>query len=379
MNVLNLLKYSPDFGGGIASHLGSLGNKLASEGHRLFLGFPEKRDWQNDLLNCSKIIIIPEINTALSYSFKKAIRDICRKEDIDIVHIHFSFAMSSSLALSFRKFELPIIYHWHNPPVVLNDFLTPSKSFIGKIKRIFSMAAAKFSDRIITQHISMSEEISNLLITNGWTTKNKIYHIPNGIQVLDFPERNWREKLKKVPVIGTVANFRPQKDHITLLKGFKILLEAGMKCELWIVGDGPTKPAMEELAYSLGVMTQVRFLGTLSNPSEVMRQFDVFVLSTNYEGHPLVILEAMTLGLPIVASNISSIPELITNGINGLLVNPKDPSGLAMALEKILNDNLLYTRLSMESRKSLDNQITIDDWAEQVISIYKKVLNSRQY
>jgi glycosyltransferase involved in cell wall biosynthesis len=103
------------------------------------------------------------------------------------------------------------------------------------------------------------------------------------------------------------------------------------------------------------------------------------VLSTNYEGHPLVILEAMTLGLPIVASNISSIPELITNGINGLLVNPKDPSGLAMALEKILNDNLLYTRLSMESRKSLDNQITIDDWAEQVISIYKKVLNSRQY
>jgi len=108
MNVLNLLKYSPQFGGGIASHLSSLGRKLTNEGHKLFLGFPEKREWQNELSNSSEIIIIPEINSANYYSFPKTIEYTCRKEAIDIIHIHFSFAMIFSLS--------PVRFMWTDVP-----------------------------------------------------------------------------------------------------------------------------------------------------------------------------------------------------------------------------------------------------------------------
>lgn len=376
MNVLNLLKYSPEFGGGIASHLSSLGRKLTSQGHRLFLGFPERREWQNELSNSSEIIIIPEISRANYYSFPKTIKSICRNETINITHIHFSYAMIFSLALSFRKLGIPIIYHWHNPPVALNEFLTPSGSITGTTKRVFSKAIAKFSDRIIDQHISMSKEISRLLISNGWTRKNKITHLPNGITSPDFSDKNQSKKNNAIPVIGTVSNFRPQKDHETLLKGFKLLLDKEISCELRIVGDGPTKLKMEKLAQSLGVSSKVKFLGTVLNPAEVIKNFDVFVLSTNYEGHPLVILEAMTLGIPIVATNISSIPEVITNGVNGLLVNPKDPSDLANALTKLFSDEELINTLSNESLKSSEKQISVDDWAGQVITIYKRYLSN---
>ena len=121
----------------------------------------------------------------------------------------------------------------------------------------------------------MSNEITELLVRNKWTTRNKISFIPNGVSLIDSAEVIQKEKSNSLPVIGTVANFRPQKDHETLLKAFNILCKSGLKSELWIIGDGPTRPSMEKLANELGIESSVRFFGTLSNPSETFRKFDV--------------------------------------------------------------------------------------------------------
>ena len=147
-----------------------------------------------------------------------------------------------------------------------------------------------------------------------------------------------------------------------------------MNAELWIVGDGPTRSSMEKLANELGLKSRVKFLGTILDPHTVFEQFDIFVLSTNYEGHPLVILEAMSYSLPIVATKISSIPEVIEDGVNGLLVNPKDPIDLSNAIISIMQDKSLYQKLSQQAGLSFKEQLTVGQWAEKVISIYERLV-----
>jgi glycosyltransferase involved in cell wall biosynthesis len=375
MNILNVLNYSPEFGGGIAQHLSALGRIAKEKGNKLYLGFPKERSWQKDLMLYSDVIIIPEIENPLWSGYRDVIRELCKNKSIDIVHIHFTFAQVFALACSFKKWEIPTIYHWHNPPIALNSYLTPKKQFKGLLKRSFSGLVARITDqRIISTHISMSKEITDLLIKNKWTTEKKIKFLPNGISSQFIQNTVPKTKNNNIPIIGTVANFRPQKDHDTLLKAFRILIESGIRCQLWIVGDGPTRPKMERLAAEFGIQSSVRFLGTVLNPSEFYSRFDIFVLSTHYEGHPLAILEAMGFGLPIVATRISSIPEVITDEVNGLLFNPEDSTQLAQAIKKILLDDKVYSQLSEASIKTFKVQHSVDDWANQVLSTYDQVL-----
>ncbi len=374
MNILNLLKYSPDFGGGVSKHLLSLGKLIKSEGHKLFIAFPEQRDWQDELSDDATILIIPELNKSFSISLSGIISNICKNHYIDIIHAHFNFGIPFSLATSLKKVRLPLVYHWHNPPLALNEFLTPPDSIKSKLKRFVSSTVARFTDsRTIDLHISISKEITEMLTRNHWTTKDKIIFLPNGI--ITPKENIYPKKMKsaKPVIVGTVANFRPQKDHETLIRAFNLLLNEGRDVELWIVGDGPTRPSIENLAKELSVSSKIKFLGTVLNPSEIIKEFDIFVLSTHYEGHPLVILEAMSYSIPIIATRISSIPEVVIDKENGLLTNPNDPIDLALAIKTLLVDDIIYDKLSIASGNAFMKQITVEKWASQVLSIYRSL------
>ena len=374
MNILNLLKYSPDFGGGVAKHLLSLSDFATAAGHKMFFGFPEKRDWQNELVHNSRIFIIPELNASYSPSLPGVLNDICKSNSIDILHLHFNFGIPFSLASSIKNFNLPVVYHWHNPPIALNNFLTSPSSAKAKLKRMISTGIAKYTDaRVIDMHISISNEITDMLIRNRWTKKKKITFLPNGVVSPESQMGIKKLKSEKV-VVGTIANFRPQKDHETLIRAFSILIKEGYNLELQIVGEGLTRSSIERLAEELNVSSKIKFLGTVLNPSRVFEEFDIFVLSTHYEGHPLVILEAMSYNLPIIATNISSIPEVVQDKVNGLLVNPKDPDALAFAIKTLSQDEELYNKFSMAAGKSFREQITVSQWSERVLAIYKSLL-----
>ena len=375
MNILNVLKFSPTVGGGIVQHLDVLGRVVKSSGHKLLIAFPKKRDWQAELETISEVIIIPAIENPFRSGFPAILRKLCNDKKIDVVHFHFYFSLPFSLAFSLKKWDLPVIQHWHNPPAALNDFLTPPDKVKGQLKRIGAGLIARFTDRrVINRHISISHEISTLLVKNGWTDKRKITLLPNGVPVITYKDKDLKSKMTSTPIIGMVANFRPQKDHFTLLMAFNILFKSKIQSELWLVGDGPTKPEIETLSKKLGVDSRIRFLGTISNPSEVYSKFDIFVLSSHFEGHPLVALEAMSFGLPIVATRISGIQETITHNVNGFLVKPRDPQDLAEALKKLLADQSLAKRLGEEARKSLAKYPSINDWCNQVLEIYKDVI-----
>lgn len=223
----------------------------------------------------------------------------------------------------------------------------------------------------------MSNEISNLLIKNNWTAEYKILNLPNSIDLPSISEIQ-KSIRNKVPVIGSVSNFRPQKDHETLIRAFKILCDWTIDCELWLVGDVPTKPSMEKLTYELNLQDKVRFVATILDLSNIYSQFDVFALSSHYEGHPLVVLEAMSFDLPTIAARISSIPETITNNFNGLLVNPQDPEDLASAIKRLLEDKQLAKKLGEAGRKYIEKQPTLKDWANKLINLYEDCLSGNK-
>jgi glycosyltransferase involved in cell wall biosynthesis len=377
MNILNVLNYSPEFGGGICKHLAALGTLAEKKGHRLYLAFPKELPWQKDLKQNSTVIVIPEILNPLWSGYSKVIRNYCRNYEIDILHIHFSFAQNLALSCSIKPLNIPVIYHWHNPPISLNSFFNPPEKLKGKIKKIYSTEVAKFADKhLISHHISISQNITNLLVQNKWTTTEKITLLPNAISNSKTISSATKEKCNATPIIGTVANFRPQKDHDTLIKAFNILIKSKINCELWLVGDGPTKIEIEKSVDELNLRPFVKFLGTLADPAAAYSKFDIFVLSTHYEGHPLVLMEAMCFGLPIVATKVSSIPEVISDRVDGILVNPKDPEDLANALKNLITDNDLYSKISKATLENFKKQLSYDEWAQKLVIVYEKLLNT---
>jgi len=151
-------------------------------------------------------------------------------------------------------------------------------------------------------------------------------------------------------VVGCVARLVWQKDHATLLKAFGIYSSKNPKARLILIGDGPLRNQLIELARELGILDSVVFVGKVSNVREHLQLLDVFVLSSITEGFGLVLLEAMEAELPIIASKISAIPEVL--GDSGLLFETGNPRDLARMIE-LLEIRQTRDNYSDMSRKKL--------------------------
>jgi glycosyltransferase involved in cell wall biosynthesis len=140
------------------------------------------------------------------------------------------------------------------------------------------------------------------------------------------------------PVAVMAARLDTAKDHATLLDALAILARRGRALELHLAGDGPFRADLEQRARDRGVADRVRFLGYVSDLPALYASADVAVLATHFEGFGLAVVEAMAAGRPVVATRVAAIPELIDDGVEGLLVPPRAAPALAAALESLLTD-----------------------------------------
>ncbi len=168
--------------------------------------------------------------------------------------------------------------------------------------------------------------------------------IPNGIDVDRYARPSvGRTQWRRAAGIAedeflylSVARFARQKDHETLLRAFAqgpALLDG---TRLLLAGDGELRPAIEELARVLGIAARVTFLGRRADVPESLAAADVFVLASRWEGNPLSVMEAMAAGLPVIATTVGAIPELVRHGVDGLLSNPGDAPALARSMRSTL-------------------------------------------
>jgi glycosyltransferase involved in cell wall biosynthesis len=139
-------------------------------------------------------------------------------------------------------------------------------------------------------------------------------------------------------VIGTIANLRANKDWPNLLAAARRIVDRGLPVQFLCVGQGPLEQEVTARRDELGLADRVRLLGHRDDAVRVMAGCDIFVLASYYEGLPVALMEAFALGLPVVATAVGGVPEMVTSGVEGLLVAPRDPNALADALATLVGD-----------------------------------------
>jgi glycosyltransferase involved in cell wall biosynthesis len=171
--------------------------------------------------------------------------------------------------------------------------------------------------------------------------------------------------------------------RIAAVKGLPVLLEALAKLEgvtLTIAGDGPDRALLEEKARALNVSSRIKFLGHQSQQQvrNLLKQADLFVMSSFAEGVPVVLMEAMAAGIPVVATRIAGIPELVRDGHNGLLVSPGDVNEMAVAVDRLLGDAELRNRFATISRLDIEREFNIQTEAHWFATVMSNALAGRR-
>jgi glycosyltransferase involved in cell wall biosynthesis len=172
------------------------------------------------------------------------------------------------------------------------------------------------------------------------------------------------------PIVGVVARLEAEKGHRTLIDAWPEVLATVPNAWLLVIGEGSERDALEAEAASLGVNERVVFTGRREDVPAVTAALDVAVLPSYREAQGLSVLEAMALSRPVVASNVGGIPEMIEDGVTGLLVPPNDCDALAAALIKLLTDHPYADMIARRGHDLVHERFCIELMVNSIESIY---------
>jgi glycosyltransferase involved in cell wall biosynthesis len=180
-------------------------------------------------------------------------------------------------------------------------------------------------------------------------------------------------------MILAVGRLSKEKAQIDLLHAFRKLsaMHAEIKARLVIVGDGPERGPLEEAAASLGIGDRVVFTGEVRDVEVYYAAANVLVNPSHSEGSPYVLLEAMAAKLPIVATAVGGVPEMVENNQTALLVPASDPSALANAIARVLGDEQLAQRLATSASTFGSFRFSPENYVKSLAKVYSEVINRR--
>lgn len=203
----------------------------------------------------------------------------------------------------------------------------------------------------------------------------KVIFVPNGIP--EPPPRGGGDIRRELgldaatPLVGTVCALRPQKALEVLVDAAAILARRIGELRVLVVGEGPERPALERRISELGLTRTILMLGHRDDVRDLIGELDVAVCSSDFEGTPLSVLEYMQASLPIVATRVGGVPDIIADGSEGILVEPRDPGALANAIDRLLRDRDLAARLGAGARRRQLAEFDIGVTVRAVERIYE--------
>jgi len=209
--------------------------------------------------------------------------------------------------------------------------------------------------------------------------------IMNGVDTVRFapklPAATTPWAGEDVFVIGTVGRLQDVKDQASLIEAFALLCarrpEQRARLRLAIVGDGPLRDKLAQKARDAGVLELTWFPGARNDIPELMRSFDVFALSSIAEGTPVTLLEAMACGLPVVATKVGGIPEVVQDGVNGALVPASNPQALAEALELYAADPARVGAHGAAARLNIERHYSVAAMVGAYTALYDRLSNTK--
>lgn len=234
--------------------------------------------------------------------------------------------------------------------------------------------------------IAVCETARQAQIEGGKAPPEHVVTIHNGIDVNVFdvghPDagrqiRRSFEIPSEAPLIGAVGRLHPQKDFSTLLTSLARLRKDIPDIHLLLVGDGPLRDDLESQAQSLGLSTSVTLAGHRNDIPDILGALDIFVIPSLWEGLPNAILEAMGAGLPVVATRVGGVPEVVVDGETGLLVPPRDPDALAGAILRLLHHPNLRWRMGRVGRNRVMEHFSIEQMVRRTEALYERFLTEK--
>lgn len=277
------------------------------------------------------------------------LRKYIQEQDISIVHTH-GVRANLVARIAARKESRPVVTSVHS--VLRYDYDTAAKALFA---RFLTRLTNSRTDRFIAISRAIEEDILGMGVP-----KDRITLIHNGLDISKFglPEAagSMMKKLglnPNLPIIGVVARLHPVKGHEYFLQAARIMLDKGVKAQFLLVGDGIYREKLENLCRALNLEQDVFMPGYYSPVEDIYGISDLVCLPSLMEGLGMVILEAMHFNVPVVASKVGGVPEIIKDGVNGFLVEPRDPEGLAQAMTNILLDSDLRDRLCRQGQETV--------------------------
>jgi sugar transferase (PEP-CTERM/EpsH1 system associated) len=264
-------------------------------------------------------------------------------------------------------------------PVVISSERTMGQE--GHIRRWSNQLTAPLADRVTCVSKSVAGFAAQVIRIHP----NKLLVIPNGISLEDFRPADPAEARDILGlsgatlVVGTVGRLQPVKGIRFLLEAFARLAAEHADVLLLLVGDGPERAPLQSLAQQLGIAKIVRFLGDRPDVSRWLHTMDVFVLPSIWEGMPNAALEAMAVGLPVVATAAGGTPEVVVDGVTGLLVPPRDPDALARAAARLLRDSDLRRTMGKAGRARVEQHFSIEETVRRTEELYTTLLKEKGY
>jgi len=374
--------YFPPHKGGIEQVSYEQSKRLTESGYQIDVLTSKFEGRNTNPIKGIKIHHYPSLNVAkrfgvpypiISFKAYKTFTQLIKK--CDLVHAHGHVYMSSYMAgMVAKKYKKPFIVTQHNTFIdyqsllniieQLNDFI------IGK-------SVLKHANKVIT----VSKETMKYVLKLG-ADKTKTSVIYNGVDIDYFRpvnKRKSREKLglpKNRKIILSVRRLVYKNGLDTLIESVPLLTRDHPDLLFLVAGKGPSRKLIEDRIKELGIDNNVKLTGFV--PDRLLPVYydaaDYFILpSASGEGLPLVLLEAMACGLPVIATTVGGTPEIIKHMKNGVLVPPRNPEAMAEALSKLLSEGL-GPALGEEARRIVENRLTWEENIRQLQDIYKKFI-----
>jgi glycosyltransferase involved in cell wall biosynthesis len=330
MQMSKILIYLHSFeGGGAERNSALLANEFARRGHRVLIAVDKIAGPNRELL--SKLVEVRHLDSDSHMGDISVLRKVVKKFRPDIQYAHVGLSPIKVLIATLG------IFTWKKIVISYHSSYDARARPGGRMT--YKLAA--FLTRMAGSTIAVSKDVRNELVHKFWASKNRIrvVHNPVDIEWIELQaseaKPRWLNGRKYILSAGRLIH---QKDYPTLLRAFS-KIQSKIDHDLVILGEGPLRQSLEALINELELSTRVHMPGYLRNPFPIYRHADLFVLSSVFEGFGNVIVEALSLGIPVVATHCPGGPkEILDGGRYGSLVSVGDTDKLAQAIECTLKN-----------------------------------------